>query len=254
VDKDQWALNRVQDDTRPIVEAIDLEKCYGDGIKTWALRGIDFRIDPGEFLAIVGASGSGKSTLLNVVGALDRQSSGKILIDGVDTSTLDDPGLAALRGDTIGFVFQFHYLLAEFTVLENALMPQWIRGKTVDTKWIRALLGRVGLADRLNSRPGELSGGQQQRVAIVRALANRPKLILADEPTGNLDSQNGALVFDLLTELNEELGIAFMLVTHDDRLAQRARRIVAMGDGHIVADYQVDQVEEEARKVAAGIG
>jgi ABC-type lipoprotein export system ATPase subunit len=131
-------------------------------------------------------------------------------------------------------------------VLENALMPQWIRSRGADKKWVESLLGRVGLGDRLNSRPNELSGGQQQRVAIVRALANRPKLILADEPTGNLDSQNGALVFDLLTELNEELGTAFMLVTHDDRLAQRARRIVAMGDGHVVADYRVDEVEEEA--------
>jgi len=231
---------------RPIVEAIELAKCYGNGIKTWALRGVDFRIDPGEFLAVVGASGSGKSTLLNMVGALDRPTSGKILIDGVDTSALDDPALAAVRGETIGFVFQFHYLLSEFTVLENALMPQWIRGKSDDKEWVKSLLERVGLGDRFHARPNELSGGQQQRVAIVRALANRPKLILADEPTGNLDSQNGALVFDLLTELNEELGTAFMLVTHDDRLAQRARRIVAMGDGQIVADYRVDQVEREA--------
>lgn len=231
---------------KPIVEAVELSKSYGNGVKTWALRGVDFRIDSGEFLAIVGASGSGKTTLLNMVGALDRPSSGRIFIDGVDTSTLDDSALAALRGQTIGFVFQFHYLLSEFTVLENALMPQWIQGKSVDKRWVKDLLVRVGLGDRLHARPNELSGGQQQRVAIVRALANRPKLILADEPTGNLDSQNGALVFDLLTELNEELGTAFMLVTHDDRLAQRARRIVAMGDGRIMADYRVDQVEQEA--------
>lgn len=230
---------------QPIVEAIELSKSYGNGVRTWALRGVDFRIDPGEFLAVVGASGSGKSTLLNMVGALDRPTSGKIIIDGLDTSTLDDPALAAVRGETIGFVFQFHYLLAEFTVLENALMPQWIRGKAVDKEWVTSLLARVGLGDRLHARPNELSGGQQQRVAIVRALANKPKLILADEPTGNLDSQNGALVFDLLTELNEELGIAFMLVTHDDQLARRARRIVAMGDGHIVADYRAGQVEQE---------
>lgn len=235
------------DNTRPIVETIATSKCYGGGIKTWALRGVDFTIDPGEFVAIVGASGSGKSTLLNVVGALDRPSSGQIMIDGVDTSRIGDTALAALRGETIGFVFQFHYLLAEFTVLENALMPLWIRNNAPtreQTDWVKEMLDRVGLGDRLKRRPGELSGGQQQRAAIVRALANRPKLILADEPTGNLDSQNGALVFDLLTELNTELGIAFMLVTHDDRLAQRAQRIVAMGDGQIVADFKVGEVED----------
>lgn len=236
----------------PIVQGIEVSKTYGSGVKTWALRGVDFRIDAGEFVAIVGASGSGKSTLLNLMGALDRASSGRIFIDGIDTSRLDDPALAAIRGDTIGFVFQFHYLLSEFTVLENALMPLWIRKgrpKPEDMCWVKELLGRVGLQDRLKSRPGELSGGQQQRVAIVRALANRPKLILADEPTGNLDSQNGSIVFDLLTELNEELGTAFMLVTHDDRLAQKAQRIVAMADGQIVADYQVEAVESV---VAAG--
>ena len=238
----------------PVVETVELSKSYGSGIVTWALRGVDFRIDAGEFVAIVGSSGSGKSTLLNLVGALDKPSSGRIFIDGVDTSTLDDFGLARLRGDVIGFVFQFHYLLAEFTVLENALMPLWIRGSSAsrdDTNWVKELLARVGLSERLNSRPGQLSGGQQQRVAIVRALANRPKLVLADEPTGNLDSQNGALVFDLLTELNAELGTAFMLVTHDDRLARRAQRIVAMGDGNVIADYRVSEVEKEAESVAA---
>lgn len=234
----------------PIVETVELSKSYGNGIKTWALRGLDFQIDPGEFLAIVGASGSGKSTLLNLVGALDRPSSGKILIDGIDTSTLDDLGLARLRGDTIGFVFQFHYLLAEFNVLENAMMPLVIRKQPTkeEKKWVTDLLERVGLGGRFRCKPNELSGGQQQRVAIVRALANRPSLILADEPTGNLDSENGALVFELLTELNREFGIAFMLVTHDDRLARKAQRIVAMGDGQIVADYRVDAVDLESQR------
>lgn len=234
--------------TRPIIETVEVSKSYGDGVKTWALRGVDFRIQAGEFVAIVGASGSGKSTLLNVVGALDKPSSGRIFIDGVDTHNFDDAALAAVRGDTIGFIFQFHYLLAEFSILENALMPLWIRREAPTRQqidWVKELLDRVGLGDRLKSRPGQLSGGQQQRAAIVRALANRPKLILADEPTGNLDSQNGAMVFDLLTEINSELGIAFMLVTHDDRLAQMAQRIVGMGDGMIVADYAVDQVEAE---------
>lgn len=238
----------------PIVEAVELSKSYGDEIKTWALRGVDFRIDQGEFIAIVGASGSGKSTLLNLVGALDRPSAGAIYIDGTETSTLDDSGLARLRGDTIGFVFQFHYLLAEFNVLENAMMPLWIRRRVSkdDRKWVKELLDRVGLGGKFKSKPAELSGGQQQRVAIVRALANRPKLILADESTGNLDSQNGALVFELLTELNRELGIAFMLVTHDDRLARKAQRIVAMEDGNIAADYKVDQVEAASHSALAG--
>jgi len=235
--------------TNYLVQTVEISKSYAEGVKTWALRGVDFAIKAGEFVAVVGASGSGKSTLLNLVGALDRPTSGRIFIDGKDTSMLDDASLAAVRGDTIGFVFQFHYLLTEFSVLENALMPLWIRksGATKnDVAWVKELLARVGLQDRHNSRPGQLSGGQKQRAAIVRALANHPKLVLADEPTGNLDSQNGAMVFDLLTELNKELGTSFMLVTHDDHLAQRAHRIVAMGDGQIVADYQVDKVEREA--------
>ncbi|MCE5323235.1 ABC transporter ATP-binding protein [bacterium] len=231
-----------------VVQAIDLVKIYGDGVGTMALRGVNFSVEPGEFVAVVGASGSGKSTMLNMIGALDRPTSGHVIIDGCNTSTLDDEGLAALRGDTIGFIFQFHYLLNEFTVLENALMPLSIR-KGSPTKdeleWVRHLLARVGLAERMKCRPTQLSGGQQQRAAIVRALANRPRLILADEPTGNLDSQNGALVFDMLRDLNSQLGIAFMLVTHDDRLAQEAERIVMVEDGQIVADYDTDKVADE---------
>ncbi|MCE5197902.1 MAG: ABC transporter ATP-binding protein [Armatimonadota bacterium] len=233
---------------RPVVETVKLSKRYGDGVGTWALRGVDFCARPGEFVAVVGASGSGKSTLLNMIGALDRPTSGFVKINGQDTSKLDDNGLAALRGGTLGFIFQFHYLLNEFSVLENALMPLSIcnGGPTSDdVEWVKSLLKRVGLADRMKHRPGQLSGGQQQRAAIVRALANRPKVILADEPTGNLDSQNGALVFDLLRELNSLFGIAFLLVTHDDRLAQEAERIVMVEDGRIVADYEVARVEEE---------
>ena len=234
--------------TRPILETRDLEKSYGNGVVTWALRGVNLQVNPGEFVAIVGASGSGKSTLLNMIGALDTPTSGHVYIDGKDTTQLDQAGLAALRGDTIGFIFQFHYLLNEFSVLENALMPISVRrGKptTEDIRRVEMLLGRVGLQDRLNSKPPQLSGGQQQRAAIVRALANRPKLILADEPTGNLDSKNGAMVFDLLTELNFQLGTAFIVVTHDDNIATTAQRIVAMEDGHIVADYDTALVNEE---------
>jgi ABC-type lipoprotein export system ATPase subunit len=154
-----------------------------------------------------------------------------------------------LRSQTIGFIFQFHYLLNEFSIFENALMPLNISkggASSSDVKWVRKLFDKVGLTNQMHRRPGQLSGGQQQRAAIVRALANRPKLILADEPTGNLDSQNGNLVFDLLTDINSELGMAFVLVTHDDRLAQRADRIVSMEDGRIVADYVPMDVERGA--------
>lgn len=220
----------------PIIATNDISKGYGNGVVTWALRSVNFAVEPGEFVAIVGASGSGKSTLLNVIGLLDTPTSGRISIDGKVTTGMDEAGLALLRGDTIGFVFQSHYLLSEFTILENALMPLRIRNREIssdDLKWVNRLFKRVGLDHRMNARPSQLSGGQQQRAAIVRALANRPKLILADEPTGNLDSHNGGLVFDLLTEINDKLGIAFVLVTHDDRLAQRAHRIVMMEDGQI---------------------
>ena len=245
------------DNTYPVIDAVGLSKGYGDGVITWALRGVDFRVHSGEFVAVVGASGSGKSTLLNLVGALDRPTAGRICIDGRDTSALDEPALAALRGDTIGFIFQFHYLLSEFTILENALMPLWIRkgaAEPGDLEWVNELFRRVGLEERTGCRPTQLSGGQQQRAAIVRALAGRPKLILADEPTGNLDSHNGALVFDLVRELNSQFGIAFVLVTHDDRFAKQADRIVAMEDGHIVADYSTDEVDQEVESMTPSPG
>lgn len=225
----------------PVIELSDLSKGYGDGVITWALHQVNLRVDSGEFVAVVGASGSGKSTLLNMVGALDRPTSGSIFIDGTDTSLLSDEGLAALRGDTIGFIFQFHYLLKEFSILENALMPLSIRkggATSKDVRWVNYLLERVGLRHKTHCKPSQLSGGQQQRAAIVRALANRPKLILADEPTGNLDSHNGQMVFDLLTDINSQLGIAFVLVTHDNRLAHRAHRIVEMSDGEVISDYR----------------
>lgn len=232
----------------PIIVTNEISKGYGGGVVTWALRGINFRVEPGEFVAIVGASGSGKSTLLNMIGLLDTPTSGRISIDGVVTSGLDEMGMAALRGDTIGFVFQYHYLMNEFSILENALMPIRIRNGVVasdDMKWVNRLFKRVGLEHRTDAKPYQLSGGQQQRAAIVRALANRPQLILADEPTGNLDSQNGALVFDLLTEINAKLGVAFVLVTHDDRLAERAQRIVTMEDGQIKSSIFADWIDQK---------
>lgn len=234
----------------PVVQTIDIAKQYSGGIGTWALRGVDFAVAPGEFVSIVGASGSGKSTLLNMIGALDKPTSGAVYIDGQNTSYLDEQGLAGLRGDTLGFIFQFHHLLNEFSLLENALMPLSIRkGYTVknDRDWVEWLMCRVGLKDKMHSRPRQLSGGQQQRGAIVRALANKPKVVLADEPTGNLDTRNSGIVMDLLRELNQQLKIGFVLVTHDSYLAKRAQRIVIVEDGRLVADYDTEKAENESR-------
>jgi lipoprotein-releasing system ATP-binding protein len=219
-----------------VVETRDLRKTYGGKVPVPVLHGVDLQIRSGEFVAIVGQSGSGKTTLLNLLGALDTPTGGSIVINGVDIGTLDDDGQADFRSDEIGFVFQFHYLLDEFSCLENVLMPIVIRGGGV-TEAQRArvvgLLRRVGLEGELHKRPGEMSGGQNQRCAIVRALANEPKIILADEPTGNLDSRAGEEVFALMREMSREHGVAFVMITHDDRLAQEADRILLIEDGRI---------------------
>jgi len=220
----------------PIVQTTELRKTYGLGgpNPVEVLHGVDLEAYAGEFVALIGQSGSGKSTLLNILGALDTPTSGRVLIDGVDIEKLDSNGLAELRGQKIGFVFQFHYLLDEFTCLENALMPVTIRKGApdpADTDYAKRLLARVGLESQLNKRPGQMSGGQQQRNAIVRALVNKPKLVLADEPTGNLDSRSGAEVFALMREIAHETGVAFIMVTHDDRLARAADRALRIEDG-----------------------
>lgn len=219
-----------------IVETRDLQKTYFGKVDVPVLHGIDLQIRASEFVAIIGQSGSGKTTLLNILGALDVPTGGTVLINGVDISQLDEDELARLRSEEIGFVFQFHYLLDEFTCLENAMMPLTIHhGEVEDEERERIieLLGRVRLENELGKRPDEMSGGQNQRCAIVRALANRPKLILADEPTGNLDSRSGEEVFELMREMNLESGIAFVMITHDDRLAQAADRILLIEDGMI---------------------
>lgn len=220
----------------PIVRTIELRKTYGLGGSNpvEVLHGVDMTVHGGEFVAIIGQSGSGKSTLLNILGALDTPTSGSVAIDGTEIGGLGSDGLAELRGNKIGFVFQFHHLLDEFTCLENALMPVTIRkGKPDkdDLEYALHLLDRVGLTPQLRKRPGQMSGGQQQRNAIVRALANRPRLVLADEPTGNLDSRSGAEVFALMREIARETGVAFLMVTHDDRLARAADRILRIEDG-----------------------
>jgi lipoprotein-releasing system ATP-binding protein len=218
-----------------------LDKIYGKGeAATHALRGVSFEFSEGEFGAIIGQSGSGKSTMLNQLGLLDTPSAGTIEYRGTDVSTLGKPARAKLRNDLIGFVFQFHYLLPEFSVIDNVLMPASIAGGVTAELRKRAVdnlvsLGLEGLADK---NANDLSGGQKQRVAIARSLMNQPALILADEPTGNLDTVNTQQVYDLFRRINEERGTAFLIVTHDRNVAQRADRILEVSDGMLVQDVR----------------
>jgi len=201
------------------------------------LKGIDLEIVRGELLCIVGASGVGKSTFLHLLGGLDRPTAGTVEFEGRDLYTLNDNQLAAFRNRRIGFVFQFHHLLPEFTALENTMMPVLIQGQTWEeaARTAADLLSKVGLGERLSHRPGELSGGEQQRVAVARALILKPDLVLADEPTGNLDSHTADDVFALMKDLNKQLGHTFVLVTHNEKLAAQADRVIRMVDGRIVA-------------------
>lgn len=226
-----------------VVQTRGLKKTYFGKVETPVLHGIDIEIRAGEFVAIIGQSGSGKSTLLNILGALDVPTEGTVLIDGVDISTLSEDGLAALRNRVVGFVFQFHYLLDELSCLENVLTPIVIskgEASPEENEHVISLLNRVGLGTQLNKHPDAMSGGQNQRCAIIRALANRPKIVLADEPTGNLDSRSGSEVFSIMREMNRENGVAFIMVTHDDRLAQQADRILMIEDGWV---HEVDKAE-----------
>ena len=221
----------------PVVEAIDLKKTYMLGkIPVEALRGVNLTVESGEFLSILGPSGSGKSTLLNLIGALDKPTAGKLAIDGVDVSTLNDNQLAELRL-RIGFVFQFFNLIPRFTAKDNVELAMSIKGrnKSERTKRAQELLETVGLKDRINHKPAELSGGKQQRVAIARALANDPRFLLMDEPTGNIDSKTAREVLNLIQKINED-GVTIVMVTHDQRLALEAKRKVQMFDGVITSD------------------
>ncbi len=227
----------------PVLALSGVTKDYGEGaVVTRVLHGIDLTVRPGELTALVGPSGSGKSTMLNLMGLLDRPTSGAVRVAGEDTAALDDRRLSALRGETLGFVFQFHHLLPAFSALENVLLPIYaargVRDAAMDRR-ARELLDRVGLAGYERSLATELSGGQQQRVAIARALARSPRLVLADEPTGNLDTHTADQIFDMLRELNEREGTALVVVTHDPRLAARCRRVVELVDGRIVRDSAV---------------
>lgn len=214
-------------------------KEYGESVVTRALSGVDLRLSMGEFAALTGPSGSGKSTLLNIIGLLERPTHGRVWVASEDTARLDEQGLTRLRGRTLGFVFQFHHLLPAFTALENVMLPAW-----GDEGWLSAeiesraqeLLTRVGLADRMHYKVTKLSGGQQQRVAIARALLRRPPLVLADEPTGNLDTESSNEVFALMREFSREFGTAFLVVTHDLRIAARCDRVIELVDGRIRRD------------------
>jgi len=221
-----------------IVQAVNLKKTYMLGkVPVNALRGVNLKVESGDFLAVLGPSGSGKSTLLNLIGALGKPTDGKISIEGIDVSTLNENQLADLRR-RIGFVFQFFNLIPRFTARENVELSMTIADKDKGERRKRAedLLERVGLKGRVNHKPAELSGGEQQRVAIARALANNPRFLLMDEPTGNIDSKTADEIIELIRRLNEEQGVTIIMVTHDQRLAGRAKRTVQMFDGVIAQE------------------
>jgi lipoprotein-releasing system ATP-binding protein len=218
------------------IQVDQLFKTYGNGAKqVQVLKGIDLAVSPGDRVAIVGASGVGKTTLLHILGTLDQPTSGRVLYEGEDVFTLDERALAFFRNREIGFVFQFHHLLPEFSALENTLMPCLIQGlpKKEAASRAEAILTAVGLKDRLLHKPGELSGGEQQRVAVARAMVLEPKVLLADEPTGNLDTRTGESVFDLLQELNRVKGLTLIVVTHNSALASRMSRQIHLVDGRV---------------------
>jgi len=222
---------------QPIVEALDVHKVYRTGRQPFqALRGVTFALQPGEFVAVMGRSGSGKSTLLHILGCLDRPTSGQVRLGGLDVSRLPARELPALRRSKIGFVFQHHNLLPSLTAIANVMLP--LRYSRIPQEEARnramALLAEVGLADRAHHRPTELSGGEQQRVALARALVNEPELLLADEPTGELDSQTARHIVQVMRRLNRSRGRTFLLVTHDPAVGEAADRVLEMLDGRIV--------------------
>ena len=219
-----------------MIKTTDLRKSFATPAgEINVLKGIDFSIDKGEVAAVMGASGVGKSTLLHILGTLDMPTSGKIMYSGKDICSLGEKELTAFRNRTIGFVFQFHHLLPEFTALENVMMPALINGEgqTEAARRAGALLEELGVHQRQHHRPGELSGGEQQRVAVARALIMNPDVVLADEPTGNLDTQTGEDLFGLLLRLNKKNGITFIIVTHNESLSRQCHRVIEMVDGRI---------------------
>jgi ABC-type lipoprotein export system ATPase subunit len=235
-------------DTRWIIETQDLCRVYGDGEQIRALDRVNISIAPGELVAVMGPSGSGKSTLLNVLGALDRPTSGKVIVNGQDLTRIRNHD--KFRSHTVGFVFQLHNLLPTMNALENVEVPMMghLAG-SARRKRSRELLGLVGLGDRVKHLPSQLSGGQRQRVAVARALANNPPLILADEPTGNLDSVSGGELMSLINDLNQSQGTTFIVVTHDLNVARQTRRVLIMEDGRMMRDDCIGSPIEEDLKV-----
>lgn len=224
-----------------VLEARDIKKSYGTTIKTEILHGISFSLTEGEFVSIIGYSGSGKSTLLNILGALDTPTSGEILFKGQEYGKMTEDELADFRNQHIGFIFQFHHLLPEFTALENVLIPTWIKMGNASRKYVnraKELLELVGLKEYINHKSTNLSGGQQQRVAIARALINNPAILLGDEPTGNLDTETTEQIYELFRAINRDMGTTILIVTHNDSIAEKSDRVIEMKDGNIVRDYR----------------
>ncbi|MFA7139096.1 MAG: ABC transporter ATP-binding protein [Bacteroidales bacterium] len=224
-----------------IIELKNINKIYGDKIKTQVLYDINVNVEGGSFNSIIGESGSGKSTMLNIMGTLDKPTSGEVYIQGKRTDTLNKEELSILRNQTIGFIFQFHYLLPEFTAKENVLMPYKIMNYNMPKEindWADELLNFVGLSKVANNLATNMSGGQQQRTAIARALINKPKIILADEPTGNLDSETTENVYTILRDINAKLNTTFIIITHDQRIAEKTDRIIQVKDGRINLDLK----------------
>jgi len=223
-----------------VLEARNIKKSYGTTVKTEILHGISFSLAEGEFVSIIGYSGSGKSTLLNILGALDTPTSGEVLFKGQEYGNMSEDQLAEFRNQNMGFIFQFHHLLPEFTAIENVLIPTWIKMGNVSKKHVnraKELLELVGLKDYMHHKSTNLSGGQQQRMAIARALINNPAVLLGDEPTGNLDTETTEQVYELFRNINKELGTTILIVTHNDQIAAKSDRVIEMKDGNIIRDY-----------------
>lgn len=230
-----------------ILELKNINKIYGEKIKTQVLFDINLDFEESSFNSIIGYSGSGKSTLMNIIGTLDKATSGDVLVDGKNISNMNKDQLAVLRNETIGFIFQFHYLLPEFTVLENVLMPFRIKHNKVTKEAMNRandLIEIVGLSKVKNNKATDISGGQQQRAAIARSLINSPRIILGDEPTGNLDSETTEIVYNLLKEINKEFKSTFIVITHDKRIAEKADRIIEIKDGKINMDLRSNNLVE----------